>query len=225
MGEAIGQMLPAAIGVAISPLPIVAVVLMLVTPRGRVNAPAFLLGWLAGLAIVGVVVLSLAGGAGASDEGAPADWVSWLKLVLGILLLLVAAKQWRGRPRAGEEAAPPKWMAALDSFTPVKSLGIGALLSSVNPKNLLLSVAGAAAIAQTGIPAGEQAVAWIVFVLVASLGVGTPVVLYFALGDRSRSMLDELKTWMASHNQAIMTVLLLVFGVKLVGDAITGFSA
>ena len=151
--------------------------------------------------------------------------MSWLKLVLGILLLLVAAKQWRGRPRAGEEAATPKWMAALDSFTPVKSLGSGALLSSVNPKNLLLSVAGAAAIAQTGIPAGEQAVAWIVFVLVASLGVGTPVVLYFALGDRSRSMLDELKTWMASHNAAIMTVLLLVFGVKLVGDAITGFSA
>jgi threonine/homoserine/homoserine lactone efflux protein len=225
MGEAIGQMLPAAIGVAISPLPIVAVVLMLVTPRGRVNAPAFLLGWLAGLAIVGVVVLSVAGAAGASDDGAPADWVSWLKLVLGILLLLVAAKQWRGRPRAGEEAATPKWMAALDSFTPVKSLGIGALLSSANPKNLLLAVAGAAAIAQTGIPAGEQAVAWIVFVLVASLGVGTPVVLYFALGDRSRSMLDELKTWMASHNPAIMAVLLLVFGVKLVGDAITGFSA
>src|SRR4051812_50221297 len=99
MGEAIGQMLPAAVGVAISPLPIVAVVLMLVTARGRVNGPAFLLGWVAGLAIVGVVVLSVADGADASEGGAPADWVSWLKLVLGILLLLLAARQWRGRPR------------------------------------------------------------------------------------------------------------------------------
>ena len=46
MGEAIGQLLPFAVGVAISPLPIVAVVLMLVTPRARSNGPAFLAGWI-----------------------------------------------------------------------------------------------------------------------------------------------------------------------------------
>jgi predicted transporter len=99
MGEAIGQMLPSAVGVAISPFPIVAVVLMLVTARGRVNGPAFLAGWWVGLAIVGTVVLVLAGSAGATDEGEPATWVSVLELVLGVLLLLVALKQWRGRPR------------------------------------------------------------------------------------------------------------------------------
>ena len=224
VGQAIGQMLPAAIGVAISPLPIVAVVLMLVTARGRVNGPAFLLGWLVGLAVVGVVVLSVADGADASEDGAPADWVSWLKLVVGILLLLLAVKQWRGRPRPGEEPQAPKWMAALDTFSPVKSLGAGALLSGANPKNLLLAIAGAAAIAQTGLSAGEETVAWIVFMVLASLGVGTPVVLYFALGERSKSMLDELKTWMSTHNAAIMAVLLLVLGVKLLGDGISGLS-
>ena len=66
MGEAIGQMLPAAVGVAISPLPIVAVVLMLVTPRGRVNGPAFVLGWMLGLAVVGAIVLGVASGVSAS---------------------------------------------------------------------------------------------------------------------------------------------------------------
>jgi threonine/homoserine/homoserine lactone efflux protein len=224
MGEAIGQMLPAAIGVAISPLPIVAVVLMLVTPRGRVNGPAFLAGWVLGLALVGAIALSVAGGADASDDGAPADWVAWLKLGLGVLLLLLAAKQWRGRPRPGEQPPPAKWMAALDTFSPVKSLGVGALLSGANPKNLLLAVGGAAAIAQTGISAGEQTVAWIIFIVLASLGVGTPVVLFFALGERSKSMLDELKTWMSTHNAAIMAVLLLVLGVKLLGDGISGLS-
>ena len=44
MGEAIGQSLPLAIGVALSPVPIIAVVLMLTTPRARANGPAFLLG-------------------------------------------------------------------------------------------------------------------------------------------------------------------------------------
>ena len=61
MGQAIGGSLPLAIGIAISPIPIIAVVLMLATPRARANGPAFLAGWLFGLGIVGAIVLALAG--------------------------------------------------------------------------------------------------------------------------------------------------------------------
>ena len=156
MGDAIGQMLPSAVGVALSPFPIVAVVLMLVTPRGRVNGPAFILGWLVGLAIVGAIMLSVAKGADASEEGAPATWVSVLELVLGVLLLLVAVKQFRGRPHEGEEAPTPKWMGALDTFTPVKATGAGIVFSALNPKNLLLTIAAATAIAQTGISGASR---------------------------------------------------------------------
>ena len=107
MGEAIGQSLPLAIGVALSPVPIIAVVLMLTTPRARANGPAFVLGWLVGLGVVGAIVLALAGPS-ASEEGQPATWVSWLKLLLGLGLLLVAVRQFRGRPWADEEAPLPK---------------------------------------------------------------------------------------------------------------------
>src|SRR3954463_342242 len=109
MGEAIGQMLPAAVGVAISPLPIVAVVLMLVSRRGRANGPAFVVGWVVGLAIVGAIVLAVSSGAGASGSGEPATWVSVLKLALGALLLLVGVRGWRGRPRDHGQASMPKW--------------------------------------------------------------------------------------------------------------------
>jgi threonine/homoserine/homoserine lactone efflux protein len=225
MGQAIGQSLPTAVGVALSPIPIIAVVLMLVTPRGRINAPAFIVGWWLGLAIVGAIVLSVAGAASASSQGEPATWVNVLKLVLGLLLLLVAAKQWRSRPHEGEDASTPKWMGALDTFTPVKAVGVGALLSGLNPKNLLLAIAGAAAIAGTGIATGEQIAAYVVFVLVASVGVAAPVVISFAMGDRAPEMLERLKDWMAQQNAVIMAVLLLVLGVKLIGDAISGFSS
>jgi threonine/homoserine/homoserine lactone efflux protein len=224
MGEAIGQMLPSAVGVAISPIPIVAVVLMLVSARGRVNGPAFLVGWWVGVAFVGAIMLLVAGDADASEEGEPATWVSVLELVLGVLLLLVALKQWRERPHEGEEAETPKWMSALDRFAPSKAAGAGVLLSGLNPKNLLLTVAGAAAIAQAGISTGQQIVALVVFVLIASIGVAVPIVIYFALGDRAGPLLERLKSWMARNNTVIMAVLLLIIGVKLIGDAIAGLS-
>jgi threonine/homoserine/homoserine lactone efflux protein len=225
VGQAIGQVLPAAVGVAVSPLPIVAVVLMLVTPQGRVNGPAFIVGWWAGLAVVGVLVLSLSSGAGATSDGAPATWVSWLKLILGVLMLLVAARQWRGRPEGDEEPATPKWMGALEGFTPVKAIGAGMFLSGLNPKNLLLAVAGAAAIAGTGVSTADETIAWIVFILIASIGVATPVVIAFLMGERATELLGRLHHWLARENTTIMAVICLLIGVKLIGDAITGFSA
>jgi threonine/homoserine/homoserine lactone efflux protein len=195
---------------------------MLVTPKARTNGPAFVVGWLVGLAVVGVLVLAIAGPSDASEDGQPATWVSVLKLVLGALLLLVAMRQWRGRPRSAEEAAMPKWMGAIDGFTPLKSLGAGALLSGLNPKNLLLAVAAGAAIAQTGISGGEQAAAYALFTVIATVGVAAPVVIYFALGDRSADLLGRLKDWMSQNNSAIMAVLCLVIGAKLIGDGIAG---
>src|ERR1700679_279844 len=107
MGQAIGQILAFAVGVAISPVPIIGVVLMLATPRARANGPAFVLGWVLGLAILGTVVLLVSSGASASSGGEPAKWVSVLKLALGALLLVVAAKQWRARPPGGRARPRP----------------------------------------------------------------------------------------------------------------------
>jgi threonine/homoserine/homoserine lactone efflux protein len=224
MGPAIGEILPLAIGVAISPVPIIAIVLMLGTPRARSNGLAFALGWLAGLTIVGGALLTLASGNSQENDGGPETWVSIVKLVLGVLFLLLAARTWRSRPKAGQEAAMPKWMQAIDTFTTGRSLVFGVLLSGVNPKNLALTIAAATTIAQTGISGGESAGALIVFILIGSLSILTPVFIYFALGTRAAVILDELKDWMAGHNAAIMTVLLLVLGAKLIGDAVGGLS-
>ena len=219
MNEAIGQILPLAVGVGLSPFPIIAMVLMLSTPRARSNGPAFLLGWVVGLGGLGTIVLLTSSGIGASDDSEPAGWVAWLKIVLGLLLLLVAVKQWRGR---NVEKPAPKWMQSIDHFTPVKSAGVGLLLAAVNPKNLLLTVAAAAAIAETGIAPGQEAIALAVFVAIGSIGVGAPVFIYFALGERSAHILERLNSWMAANNTVIVAILMLIIGAKLVGDGIAG---
>jgi len=224
MGEAIGQVLSFGVGVTLSPTPIIAVVLMLATPSGGRNGPAFLLGWVAGLGVVGTIILLVSSGAGASDDGAPATWISILKLILGLLLLAVAVKQWRGRPRGDDEAVLPKWMATIDAFTPARSMAMGFALSAINPKNLILTAGAAAAIASTGAATGDQAVALVVFIVVATLGPGAPVAIFFLMGERAHEILGGLKTWMAKENVVIMAVLCLIIGAKLIGDAISGLA-
>jgi hypothetical protein len=225
VGQAIGGSLPLAIGVALSPVPIIAVVLMLTSRRAKANGPAFVLGWLAGLIVVGAIVLSVCGGAGASGSGGPATWVSWVKVVLGGLLLAVSVRQFRGRPHAAENAQLPGWMSKIETIRPAGAAGLAAVLAGVNPKNLLLAVGGAAAIAQTGVAGGEQAIAYLVFAFFGTLGVGIPVGIYLAMGERAARLLAGLKDWMGRNNAVIMSVLCLIIGVKLIGDAIGGLAS
>jgi hypothetical protein len=220
MGAAIGDILGLAAGVAVSPLPIVAMILVLATPRGRTNGILFGAGWLAGLAVLGAVVLALAGPADASEGGEPAAWTGWLKLLLGLLALGLAARQWRGRPAPGVEPKMPGWVASIDRLKPGGALGLGALLSSVNPKNGGLTIAAAATIAGAGLAGGEQAVVLAVFVLIGSIGVLAPLMVYLVAGEGAARTLESWKTWATTHNAAVMAVLFLIFGFKLVGDGI-----
>jgi hypothetical protein len=224
MGAAIGEMLPLAIGIAISPLPIIAIILILTTSKARTNGLAFLGGWVLGLAVVGVIVLVVADSAGAATSGDTSTIVSTLKLVLGLLLLFLAWRKFQKRPRPGEETPMPKWMRALDDFTPGRCLAMGALLSGPKPKNLILNAAAAAGIAQSGIGGFQQAVVLIVLIIVGSLGIIAPVGVYFAMGDRSAKVLGGWKTWLAANNATVMIVLFVVFGVTLIGKGISGLS-
>ena len=112
MGGAIGESLAPVIGVALSPIPIVAVILMLFSAKAKSNGPAFVGGWIAGILIIEGLVLICADPANVSgDTGGPSTTASVIQLGLGILLLLLAAKQWKERPKGGAEPVMPKWMA------------------------------------------------------------------------------------------------------------------
>lgn len=222
MREVIGQILPLALAAAISPIPIIGVVLMLTTPRARTNGPAFIIGWIAGLAAVGTVGLVVANRAGASNHGSSSDGTNTFQIVLGVLLLVFALRQWRKRPKPGVEPPMPKWMDAADHFTPAKSVGMGVALSAINPKNLLLALSAVATIGGAGLSGADQALAYAVFALIATVGVVVPVVIFFTMGARAEAVLDDLKLWLAHHNAAIMAVILLVIGGKILGQGIAG---
>jgi threonine/homoserine/homoserine lactone efflux protein len=220
--QAIGDVLALAVAAAISPFPIIGVVLMLVTPRARTNGPAFIVGWLAGLAVVGAIGLTVAGAAGASDNGESSTAASVVEIVLGSVLVVLAIRQWRKRPGPDEEPEMPKWMSAVDHFSPPKAAGMGFVLSAVNPKNLILTLAAATSIAATDLSGSDQVIAFVVYALIATLGVGAPLVVYFTMGERAAGILDTVKAWLAHNNAAIMAVILLVIGAKILGQGIAG---
>ncbi|WP_406193169.1 GAP family protein [Kitasatospora sp. NBC_01560] len=222
MGEAIGAMLTSAVGIAISPLPLVAVILMLSTPRGRANGIAFAAGWVGALAVVVTVVVVI--GSGVDGDTAKPTWSYWLKLALGLLFVVLAVEQWRDRPREGHVSAPPKWMQAVDRFTPAKSASLAVLLVVANPKNLALAIGGAVSIAAGPAGPGGKAVAAALMVLIGSLCTLLPLGVHLLGGDRASRVLGGWKAWMATHNAAIMATVLAVLGAKYLGDALTGLS-
>lgn len=220
MGQVISSILPEAVGVAISPVPIIAVVLLLATPRGKGNGLALLLGWLVGLAAVGTIVLLLADPAEAAGDDGPADWVGWFILILGVLAVLGGLGQYRNRPRGDDEPAMPKWMSTVDKFTPGRSAAIGLALAAINPKNLTLTLAAAAAIAGAGLDTGESYLTLAIFVIIGTIGLAIPIGIYFLGGDKASETLNDLRHWLAVHNPAIMTVLFIVIGMKLIGSGL-----
>lgn len=217
MGAAIGEILGNAVGVAISPVPIIAVILMLFTAKAASNSLSFLAGWVIGLSVVGVIVLALGL---ESSEGEESTTSGWIKIVIGVLFLGLAWKQWSSRPTGDEQPTMPGWMQAIDQFTAPKSFGIGFLLSAVNPKNLGLTITAMAKVSASGLSTGEEIGTLVVFVVIASLTVAAPVVLNLILGSKAQPTLTTMKDWLAENNNTVMTVLFVVLGAKLLGDGI-----
>ena len=220
MGQVIGDILPLALAVAICPLPIIAVILMLFSDGARAKSLAFLLGWVVGIVVAMTVLISVASTQSLSTGGEPSDTSSWIKLILGLLLVVAAAGQWRKRPTPGEEPTMPGWMAKIDTLGPLGAIGLGILLSALNPKSLLLIAGGAVTIVQADLSSTDTAIVVGVFTLIAASTVAIPALGYLFLGDKIQPALNEAKAWLSMHNAAVMSVLLLVIGVTLFGKGL-----
>lgn len=220
MTGVIGDILPLAVVVGLSPIPIIAEILLLVARRSVPVAAVYLLGFVVGVSVVLVVLVFVAGAADLSGGSGPSKAAAVLRIVLGVALLVAALRRFRGRPKAGEEGPMPAWMAGIADFGAGKSLLTGLALGAINPKNLVVGVAAAIAIASAGLTAGEEAVAIAVYVTIGALGVIVPLLATIVMGRRADGILDGWKTWLAQNNATVMAVLFLVFGLVLIGQGI-----
>ncbi|MGW9631827.1 GAP family protein [Agromyces sp. NPDC055520] len=223
MGEVIGGILPLAVGIAISPIPIIAAILMLLSPKAKGTSVGFLIGWVLGIVVAVVLFTLLASIIPEQNPDAAKPIAGVIKIILGAGLLLLAVKQWRSRPKPGEEPALPKWMSAIDQLTAAKGLGLGFLLSAVNPKNLLMAAGAGVIIGTGGLSGGEITLVVVIFTLIAACSVAIPVIAYLLASKKMAAPLESLRGWLVHNNATVMAVLLLVIGVVMIGKGIGNF--
>ena len=218
--ELIGTILPLALVVGLSPLPILPMVLILMTPRARPNSLAFLGAWLVALTAIVLGALLLAG----VRDPAPPDekGIGWIQVVTGVAFLALALVKWLRRPGPDDHKEPPTWMSALDSYTPRQSAVLGAGLAAGNPKNLVMAIAAGAEIAALTTSSLNALAGIFVFVLVGSIGVATPVLAHRLLGDRAPEVLGGWKSWLEANGTALAVGVLVVLGVMVL---VAGLSA
>lgn len=216
--ELITGILPHAVAVALSPMPIAALILLLLSNKAKINSTAFLLGWITALFInVGFFMLIFNKPLDTTNSGS--SLVELFYLVIGILLVILAIKEWFSRPKRGEIAKMPKWMEKIVTLSPVQAFGIGFLLVTFNTKNTVIDIATGVQIGQKSNSFEESLFALAFYVLIASLTIFLPVISFLILGDKMQKMLGNLKNWFMQNNSAILFVLFLILGLNLISKA------
>lgn len=203
--------LPLALAIAASPFAILPAVLLLTTAQARTSAPAFLAGWLGGVAVavsVGVVLTDLI-----DASGAPRAWTGWARLVIGLALVVLGVRQWAGR---GDDSASLGRLASLRSAGPAASVRLAVALSTLNPKVVLLALGGGLSIGSSRDDLVAQILGIVVFTLVASTSVALPLGAFFVLGDRATRPLERGADWLERHSGAVVSIVLIGLGLLLI---------
>jgi hypothetical protein len=225
MGVAIGEMLAPAMGIALDPIPIIIAILILLSPKARLNGIAYVIGANVGLAIGVGVMLILAEPAHVEyEDGGPSTTASVLQLIIGVVLIGLAAKQWFGRPKDAEEPKLPSWMASFETMSPIMAFGIGAFLFGLDPKHLIFNVAAATAIASSDASTAGGVVALVVYLLIGTATISGPVVWHLVAPEHADRQLGRARIWLTQNTAIILTLLFSIIGVVLIGSGITGLS-
>ncbi|WP_411721845.1 GAP family protein [Mycetocola sp.] len=223
MGSIIGDILASALGIALSPIPLLAAITLVLSPRGNAAGLGFLGGWLLGVIVPVLVVTTLAGLLPESTGDASRPVGGTILLLLGGLLVYLALGEWRLRPQPGKAPVLPPWVAALESMTVPQGLALGFGLAALAPKNLALGVGAGLTVGGADFQLREVMLVLLVFVLLAASSMLVVVVGGMAAVEAWRRSLVQLRDWLGRNSATVLTVLYLVLGVTLVGAGISAY--
>jgi hypothetical protein len=215
---AIGQVLPLAVAGALSSVPVVCVLTLLLGSAGRAPAVLFAVGYTGGVVATSAAAATVFGPVLAPllrVHSAPV--IGAVEVVLGACatgagLLLV------GRHRSPRNGPGGRLAARLADVRPVVAAAVGVAVA-LRPKALLLATG--TGIAVGGLPAGSAAGLLLVAGLVATSSVTVPVAIAFARPDSARERFERARSWLGDNAHTVTIVVLVLVGVVLVGDGLS----
>jgi len=183
----------------------------------------FLIGWVAGITLMTTLFVVLAQLLPSTRPHTPALITGIVEILLGLLLVGLAVRTWRARPRAGEKPPVPRWINAIDSLTLWRGLAVGFVYSAFRPKNLLISLAAGVVIGSAGLRLAPSAIVLVIFIVFAASTIAAPVVAYFSGAPRVTTGLEGLREWLLRNVATVTSTALLFLGVVIVGMGIAQF--
>jgi hypothetical protein len=216
MWQAIGHILPLAVAVAISSVPIMATVLILLSPNRAHSAVPFLIGWVIGLAAVVTAFALLAQSVPTPRH--PQVALAIAEIMIGAAIMTLAAITWRQSPPApGRE---PRWRRAVGSLGPWASFGF-ALVLNLRPKAVLLAAATGLVIRADGVGVAESAIVIGVYTIISATTVAGPVIATLVAPDKAKGRLLSTQHWLDENSRVVAVTIMLIIGAALIGNAIT----
>ena len=219
MWQALGGLLPIAVVVAFSSVPVTVTVLILLSPNRNRAAPPFLVGWVTGVAAV--IVFSALGASALPEppRRGPDVVTAVLLIMIGAALVVLGGVSLRRSSRT-DQTGLPRWLSAVDSFGALAAFGVAVLLD-FRPKGLLLGIAAGLALHNASLRAGEDAVLIGIYTVIATSTVVVPIMASFIAPRWMEPRLIAARDWLARNGRTLTSSMMLMIGVVILGAGLT----
>jgi hypothetical protein len=219
MWAALGEILPIAVAVAFSSVPIMVTILILLSPNSRPLSITFLIGWVLGLALVMLAFTLLAFLIPTAPPRRSQVAIGVLMILVGVAVIVFAIVLWRrgaGRPKP----ELPAWMSDVGKLHPWQAFGL-ALLLNVRPKAILMSIAGGLSIRSAHLSSADTAIVIGVYTILAASAVAFPIVASLIAPKKTKSGLIKARSWITDNGRIVGALILIVIGVVIIGNGLS----
>ena len=195
------------------------VILLLISDRGWRNGLGYALGYTGAYSLIGVSVVLLGYQASSTQNDEPSLFFPIMLLFFGVLLLWLSFRNWRNP--ASDKEEEPRFFSIVDTITPLKAFGFGALVSVINFKNLALFLTALSVVILSDLTINEKITIALLDAFVFCLSVIIPLLIYLAFPTGAKDILSGIKEFLSRNSRPIGIYAPLLFGLIFLSKGIT----